>query len=103
MTINQGCRLLVFWYTYLIDFLNNMKKEIKNNSRQNLKFSLKNIFVALLGFIALVYIINPSAGIFELIPDIIPFVGNLDEAAAVFLLHSAMDYFGIGVKSLFKK
>jgi|GEM_PF-4601795 len=30
-----------------------------------------------------VYLLNPTAGIFELLPDVLPGVGNLDEAAAV--------------------
>jgi len=32
------------------------------------------------------YILNPGAGVFELIPDNAPIFGNLDEAAAVALL-----------------
>jgi uncharacterized membrane protein YkvA (DUF1232 family) len=36
--------------------------------------------------LAAVYILNPGAGVFELIPDNPPLVGNLDEAAAVTLL-----------------
>lgn len=38
---------------------------------------------ALAGF---VYILNPGAGIFELIPDNIPLIGNLDEAGAAMLI-----------------
>jgi uncharacterized membrane protein YkvA (DUF1232 family) len=34
-------------------------------------------------------------GIFELIPDALPVVGNLDEAAVVFLMLSAMRYLGM--------
>ncbi len=33
--------------------------------------------------VAVVYLLNPTAGVFELIPDVLPGVGNLDEAAAV--------------------
>jgi uncharacterized membrane protein YkvA (DUF1232 family) len=33
-----------------------------------------------------VYILNPGAGIFELLPDNLPIVGNLDEAAMVAML-----------------
>jgi uncharacterized membrane protein YkvA (DUF1232 family) len=33
-----------------------------------------------------VYLLNPTAGVFELLPDVIPVVGNLDEAAATALL-----------------
>ncbi|MBN1583736.1 MAG: DUF1232 domain-containing protein [Anaerolineae bacterium] len=40
------------------------------------------------------YIINPTAGIFELIPDVVPIVGNLDEAALMFLIFGAMRYLG---------
>lgn len=40
------------------------------------------------GAIALgvVYLINPTAGVLELIPDALPFVGNLDEATATALV-----------------
>jgi uncharacterized membrane protein YkvA (DUF1232 family) len=36
--------------------------------------------------LGIVYLINPTAGVFELIPDALPFVGNLDEAAATTLV-----------------
>jgi hypothetical protein len=42
-----------------------------------------------------VYLINPTAGIFELLPDNLPGVGNLDEAAVLFIMYSAMLYLGI--------
>jgi hypothetical protein len=41
------------------------------------------------------YIINPTLGIFELIPDALPIVGNLDEAAVMFLIFGAMRYLGM--------
>lgn len=34
----------------------------------------------------IIYIANPTAGFFELIPDNFPIIGNLDEAAATALL-----------------
>jgi hypothetical protein len=40
----------------------------------------------LLGLVGGVYLVNPTAGVLELIPDNFPIVGNLDEAAAAFLL-----------------
>ena len=64
---------------------------------------MKNLVVIFLGLLSLVYIINPGAGIFELIPDNIPFVGNLDEATAVFILLSCLRYFGIDVANIFKR
>ena len=42
-----------------------------------------------------VYLVNPTAGIFELLPDNLPGVGNLDEAAVLFLMYSAMLYLGV--------
>ncbi len=33
-----------------------------------------------------IYILNPTAGLLELIPDVVPFIGNLDEAAATALV-----------------
>jgi len=42
-----------------------------------------------------VYMINPTAGIFELLPDNLPGLGNLDEAAVLFLMYSAMLYLGV--------
>ena len=42
-----------------------------------------------------IYLINPTAGVFELIPDVIPVVGNLDEAAAMFLVFAALRYLGV--------
>jgi len=32
--------------------------------------------------ISLIYLLNPTFGVFELIPDNLPLVGNLDEGAA---------------------
>ena len=36
--------------------------------------------------LGIVYLINPTARFLELIPDALPFVGNLDEAAATTLV-----------------
>lgn len=36
--------------------------------------------------LATVYILNPTLGVFELLPDVLPGIGNLDEAAATALL-----------------
>ena len=64
---------------------------------------IKNILVALAGLIGLVYILNPTAGIIELIPDNIPIVGNLDEAAAVALVLAALRYYGVDLTRFLRK
>jgi uncharacterized membrane protein YkvA (DUF1232 family) len=39
-----------------------------------------------------IYLLNPTAGFFELIPDNIPVIGNLDEGMAAYVVISAMAY-----------
>lgn len=39
-----------------------------------------------LALVGLVYVLNPTFGIFELIPDNLPIVGNLDEGLAYILI-----------------
>jgi hypothetical protein len=38
--------------------------------------------VYILSLLGMVYLLNPGAGILELLPDNLPIVGNLDEGAA---------------------
>ena len=42
--------------------------------------------VYVLALLGVIYILNPTAGILELLPDNLPFVGNLDEGVAFALL-----------------
>ena len=46
------------------------------------KKNLPAWMIYLLSAVGLVYLLNPTAGLIELIPDNFPLVGNLDEAAA---------------------
>ena len=64
---------------------------------------MKRIVVLCLGVLAFLYILNPTAGLFEIIPDNLPFVGNLDEAAAVALLLMCLKYFGIDLPNIFRR
>jgi uncharacterized membrane protein YkvA (DUF1232 family) len=40
--------------------------------------------------VSVLYLLNPGAGVVEILPDNLPFVGNLDEAAFVGLLLSCV-------------
>ena len=62
----------------------------------------KSVIVVFVGLLSLLYLLNPTAGILELIPDNIPGLGNLDEATAVFLLISCLRYFGVDAANFFK-
>ena len=63
----------------------------------------KDVFIAILGVIALIYLLNPGAGILEIIPDNLPVIGNIDEATAGLVLFSCLRYFGMDISNLFKK
>lgn len=79
---------------------------IGNNSaliRPNGENMFKTVVVIILGVLSLIYIFNPGAGIFEIIPDNIPFLGNLDEATAVMILLACLRYFGIDIGNIFKR
>lgn len=62
---------------------------------------MKRIGVLFLGLLSVIYLLNPTAGIFELIPDNVPVIGNLDEAAAVALLMMCLRYFGYELPDIF--
>ena len=63
----------------------------------------KSLLVFFVGLLASFYLVNPGAGIFELIPDNLPLVGNLDEAGATALLLACLRYFGVDPISLFTR
>ncbi|HOZ39674.1 MAG: DUF1232 domain-containing protein [Flavobacteriales bacterium] len=63
---------------------------------------MKNLLVGLAGVLALLYLLNPTLGVFEFIPDNIPLVGNLDEATASMVLLAVLRYFGWDIGNLFK-
>ena len=64
---------------------------------------IKNIFVAILGGVSLLYLLNPGMGFIEVIQDYIPFAGNLDEGGAALLLLMCLRYFGLDLTKFFKR
>lgn len=64
---------------------------------------MKKLAVLLLGILSLMYLLNIGVGFFELIPDNIPFVGNLDEATATMLLLNCLHYFGVDMLNIFNR
>jgi hypothetical protein len=53
---------------------------------------MKKLTAILLALLSVVYLVNPTAGVFELLPDNIPFVGNVDESLAAYVLYSCVEY-----------
>lgn len=62
---------------------------------------VKEGIIIIVGIIAAIYLVNPTAGVFELLPDNLPLVGNLDEGAAVALLMNTLAYYGIDWTKLY--
>lgn len=65
--------------------------------------SPKDIAVVIILGISILYIVNPTAGIIEFIPDNIPMIGNLDEGVATTLIISCLGYFGFDLGNLFNR
>lgn len=63
-----------------------------------MKDFFKNLFIFLLGVGSLVYLIVESTVPFEL-----PIVGNFDDTAAIMVLLSSLNYFGINLVEFFGK
>lgn len=51
--------------------------------------------MTLVGVLGLIYLLNPGLGIFELLPDSLPIIGNIDEALAATLVLAALREYGI--------
>jgi hypothetical protein len=64
---------------------------------------MKTFLVSLAGLLSALYLANPTLGVFELLPDNIPLVGNVDEATASMVLLGALRYFGYDLTDLFKR
>ncbi len=64
---------------------------------------LKEMVILTLAAIALLYLMYPSLGTFELIPDWIPVIGSLDEASATLIILSTLKYYGFDLTKLYGK
>lgn len=69
--------------------LSNLKKEVKDFDSWFKPLSQRGIpawLVYLAALLSFIYILNPTAGTLEILPDILPIIGNLDEGVASILL-----------------
>ncbi len=57
---------------------------------------MKKALSILLIIACIVYLINPTLGVFELIPDNLPVVGNIDEVFVAGLLLSLINFLRTG-------
>lgn len=63
----------------------------------------KDALVFAVGAAGAVYLVYPSLGIFEFLPDALPIVGSLDEGLAMTLVLGAARYYGVDLTRLFKR
>lgn len=84
---------VLVWYGFQPGF----RGSTLGSSRRTL---LAHLLVLPAGALAALYLIYPSLGIFELIPDAVPLVGNLDEAGAMLLLTNVLAWYGIDLNRL---
>jgi hypothetical protein len=61
---------------------------------------LKDGFVLGLAALAALYLLNPTLGLLEFLPDNLPLIGNLDEATATLIVLNALRYFGLDLSRL---
>jgi len=61
----------------------------------------KEMFIIFLGLASALYLVYPSLGVFELLPDALPLVGSIDEGTASLLLISVLRYYGLDLTRLF--
>lgn len=64
---------------------------------------LREMVIIAVAALAGIYLINPTFGVFELIPDNIPLVGNMDEAGATLILLNTLRYYGLDLTGLGKR
>jgi hypothetical protein len=76
-----------------------LRREKELNAMRSLP---KDMLVLAVAAAALIYLTNPTLGIFEFLPDNLPIIGNIDEAGATMLLVGALRYFGFDLTSLFR-
>ena len=53
-------------------------------------YSVPTWLVYILGVVGVIYILNPTMGVFELLPDNLPIIGNLDEGIAFMLIWASL-------------
>ncbi len=63
----------------------------------------KKVIAVLATIFGVVYLLNPTMGLFEILPDNLPIIGNLDEGAAVYLIFASLRYLGLDLLKYFDR
>ncbi len=74
-----------------------MSKELIPESNRTKRTILGTLVAVAVAMFCVVYMLNPTAGFFEFIPDSIPFIGNVDEGLIMLLFLACLKYLGIDI------
>lgn len=72
-----------------------VKAEIVDESNSESPWPSGALLSIVIAVLCVIYIVNPTAGILEFLPDNIPIIGNLDEATATAGLLYALSELGV--------
>ncbi len=64
---------------------------------------MKSAIAWLAGVLCAMYLLNPTGGTVELLPDNLSLVGNLDELAACIVFFCSLRHFGVRVLRFFRE
>ena len=74
-----------------------MSKELIPESNRPKRTILGTVVAVVVALFFVVYMLNPTAGFFEFIPDSIPVIGNVDEGLIMLLFLACLKYLGIDI------
>ena len=74
-----------------------MSKELITESNPQKRTILGTLVAVVVAMFCVIYMLNPTAGFFEFIPDSIPFIGNVDEGLIMLLFLACLRYLGIDI------
>lgn len=57
--------------------------------------TFRRTMMTLGGLLGVLYLLNPGAGLFEILPDALPLIGNVDEALAATLVLACLREYGL--------
>ena len=74
-----------------------MTSELMKQPEQTSRTIGGTIVAVIVALLCVVYMLNPTAGFLEFIPDNLPVIGNVDEGLIMILLLGCLKYLGLDI------
>ena len=74
-----------------------MTSELMKQPEQTSRTIGGTIVAVIVALLCVVYMLNPTAGFLEFIPDNLPIIGNVDEGLIMILLLGCLKYLGLDI------